>query len=308
MESVFRQTCRDFEVILVDDGSTDSSPALCDGYAAAHPDFVRVVHKANGGLSSARNCGIDAAKGSFVVFPDPDDWLEADYVCKFAELQQLYNADMVCTGYFVDCENSCTPALPGAVLRSLDAHKAKEALLIAPAMIGFAWNKLYRLDIIRNNGIRFLDDVGTTEDLDFACRYLDFCNTVIHDPASRTYHYFQRKGAATHSSFSSKRMDSIHTYEKIIRSCGKDNALLASAAREEICVTAVNLLWDFETAKSTDYAAKQLLKKYIRENLKIHMHSKRYSCTRKAQALAAAFSPGLFTIFKSLVRKLKERN
>ena len=80
MDAMLSQTSRDFEIVLEDDGSTDASPVLCDGYAAEHPGFIRVVHKPNGGLSSARNAGIEAAKGEFIIFPDPDDWTEPQYV------------------------------------------------------------------------------------------------------------------------------------------------------------------------------------------------------------------------------------
>ena len=68
METMLAQTCQDFEILLVDDGSTDNSGQMCDDYAAKHSDFIRVVHKENGGLSSARNAGIDAAKGKYPIF------------------------------------------------------------------------------------------------------------------------------------------------------------------------------------------------------------------------------------------------
>ena len=68
METMLAQTCQDFEILLVDDGSTDNSGQMCDDYAAKHSDFIRVVHKENGGLSSARNAGIDAAKGKYPFF------------------------------------------------------------------------------------------------------------------------------------------------------------------------------------------------------------------------------------------------
>ena len=87
MDSLLGQSCRDFEIILVDDGSTDSSGTLCDSYAARYPELVRVIHKPNGGPSSARNAGLDAARGEFVTFPDPDDWVEPDYVGSFLRLQ-----------------------------------------------------------------------------------------------------------------------------------------------------------------------------------------------------------------------------
>ena len=149
MDSLLDQTCRDYEILLIDDGSTDSSGALCDGYAADHPELVRVVHKPNGGLSSARNAGIDAAKGEFIIFPDPDDWTEPGYVEHLLTLQREHDADLVCTGYFVATDEASVPGSPEDAISVLSGPDAQRGLLLPPRMNGFAWNKLYRLDIIR---------------------------------------------------------------------------------------------------------------------------------------------------------------
>lgn len=301
MDTMLSQTCRDFEIILVDDGSTDASSAMCDAYAAAQPGFIRVIHKPNGGLSSARNAGIDAAAGEFIVFPDPDDWVEPDYVRHLLEFQQMHDADLVCTGYYIADD---TASLPGsadtepAVLSAVDARKG---LILPPHMNGFAWNKLYRLDLIRQHGLRFLDDVGTTEDLDFVYRYLAHAKTVCYAPGLRTYHYYQRPGAATHSGYSPKKLGSIHTYEKILADCTDPE--LADAAREEICVAAVNLLWAWELGDRTDRAGRKLLLQHIRQNLPTHLRSSRYGLGRKLQAVTAAVSPKLFTRLKNAAHK-----
>jgi glycosyltransferase EpsJ len=86
VQSMLAQTERDFELLLIDDGSPDNSPALCDAYAA-RDSRVRVIHKPNGGVSSARNAGLDAAAGKFVVFLDSDDWAEPDYLSRLLTLQ-----------------------------------------------------------------------------------------------------------------------------------------------------------------------------------------------------------------------------
>lgn len=303
MDTLFGQTCQDYEILLIDDGSTDGSGAMCDAYAAGHPELVRVVHKENGGLSSARNAGIDAAKGEYIIFPDPDDWVEPDYVEKLLMHQRRHNADLVCTGYYVDTENDCIPAKQVGQPAIMTGREARKALILPPQLGGFAWNKLYRLDIIRENGLRFLDDVGTTEDLDFAYRYLAHCQTVCHAPSERTYHYYQRPGAATHSTFSPRQMASIRTYEKIIADCHADRPELAAAAGEEICVTAVNLLWGYQNNGQKDAAVKKRLMKWIRSHLKAHLTSCRYGIGRKLQAAAAAISPELFTLLKKAARK-----
>ena len=77
VDSILAQTYQNIEVILVDDGSPDSCPEICDEYAA-QDERIKVIHKANGGLSSARNAGLDAASGDWVSFIDSDDWIEPD--------------------------------------------------------------------------------------------------------------------------------------------------------------------------------------------------------------------------------------
>lgn len=303
METMLAQTCRDFEILLVDDGSTDGSGPMCDAYAADHPDFIRVVHKANGGLSSARDAGIDAARGDFIIFPDPDDWVETDYVEKLLEYRRQYGADLVCTGYYVDTETGCMLAKQDQPPMTLSGTEAQKALLLPPQMSGFAWNKLYRLDLIRKHDLRFLDDVGITEDLDFAYRYLAFCRTVCFAPSARTYHYFQRDGAATRSGFSRHKLDSLHTYEKIIADCEQTMPDLAQAAKNEICTTAVNLIWMYQNSRIKDSEAKKALLCCIRENLPTYLRGKRYGPGRKVQAVLAGFCPGLYVHLKNAVRR-----
>ncbi len=297
MDTMLAQTCRDFEIVLIDDGSTDASPVLCDAYAAAHPGFIRALHKPNGGLSSARNAGIDAARGEFIIFPDPDDWTEPQYVEHLLKLQREHDADLVCTGYYIATEEASAPGSADTAPAVLSGEAARRGLLLPPRMNGFAWNKLYRLEIIRAQNLRFLDDVGTTEDLDFAYRYLAHAKTVCYAPALRTYHYYQRPGAATHSGYSPRKLGSIHTYEKILADA--TDRELADAAREEICATAVNLLWAWEKGDHADREGRKTLLGHIRRQLSVHLRSKRYGLGRKLQALTAAISPKLFTRLKN---------
>lgn len=303
MDTLLDQTCKDYEILLIDDGSTDESAAMCDGYAEKYPQLIRVIHKANGGLSSARNAGIDAARGTHIVFPDPDDWVEHDYVEKLIAHCAANDVDMVCTGYFVDTENNCIPAKQDAPAMTMSGSEGQKALLLPPQMDGFAWNKLYKLDIIRKNGLRFLDDVGITEDLDFAYRYLAHCRMVYYAPSDRTYHYFQRDGAATRSGFSKRKLDSLRTYEKIIADCTQNAPDLAQAARDEICTTAVNLIWMYGNSDVKDPQAKKALLRHIRGNLAAYVKGSRYGMGRKVQAVLAGYVPGVYVLLKNAVQK-----
>ncbi|MBQ2854122.1 MAG: glycosyltransferase [Oscillospiraceae bacterium] len=104
VDSILNQTYRNLEVILVDDGATDASGAICDDYAG-RDDRVRVIHKENGGLSSARNAGIDVARGTYLEFVDSDDWLEPDGVESLLSLALEQNTELVAGGrYDVNAE------------------------------------------------------------------------------------------------------------------------------------------------------------------------------------------------------------
>ena len=300
MDTLVKQSLA-YEIILVDDGSTDSSPKICDDYMQMYPAFVRVVHKDNGGLSSARNAGMDVARGKYVIFPDPDDWVELDSVSQMVELQNYYQTDLLSVGYYVDTDEKCVPANEGQKPNCMDGVAAQRALFIPPKMGGFAWNKLYHLDIIRKYNLRFLDNVGTTEDLDFTYRYLIHCDTVCFVPSIRLYHYYQRSGAATHSKFSLKKMETIRTYEKIIES-SKDDKLI-QAAREEICNTAINLIWQYQNSNLQDKDVLKKLQRYARNYLRNYLHSTQYGKGRKLQAIMACHIPAVYTFLKNRVTK-----
>ena len=98
IESIRCQTYSNFELILVDDGSPDGSPQICDDYAAVD-DRIRVIHKNNRGLSSARNAGLDIAQGEFICFIDSDDYIKPEYLETLLTLQRKNNADLVICEY-----------------------------------------------------------------------------------------------------------------------------------------------------------------------------------------------------------------
>lgn len=304
MESLLHQTCRDYEILLIDDGSTDSSGALCDEYAAIYPELVRVVHKPNGGLSSARNAGIAHALGEFIVFPDPDDWVEPDYVAAFLEVQARYHADLVCLGHYVDTDSASIPCKPDAQMLLLSGSEAQRGLLLPPGMQGFSWNKLYRLEIIRTYGLSFPNQMGITEDLFFTYQYLAHCHTVCHVPTRYVYHYYQRENSSTRSPFNREKIHTIRTYEHIIADCAERDPILAHGARNEICTVAVNLLYEYEMTGKPDPEARAWLLSRVRQLLPGYLKQSRYGLGRKVQTLLTAVSPRLLMHLKKAVRNI----
>lgn len=299
MDTLMNQTSKDYEIILIDDGSTDSSAAICDRYSADFSDFITVIHKKNGGLCSARNTGIDSANGEFIIFPDPDDWVESNYIEEFLKLQDSKKPDLVSLGFYVDDSNGCRTITKGNGLFELDADNAKISVLDSHGMCGFAWNKLYRLDIIRKHHLYFLDNSGAIEDLNFAYRYLCHCKNVCFDPTKQVYHYYQREGSATHIAFSQKQMDSLNTYDLIIRE--SNNCNVAAAAREKLCFQAANLITLYFSASCKDNSVLKLIRKALKDNVKYLIKSKNCSVIRKLQLILASVSPKLYYIMKTKI-------
>ena len=156
---ITEQTYRNLDIILVDDGSTDRTPELCDKIALQDPR-IRVFHKKNGGLGSARNIGIDYARGEYLCFFDVDDSLDTDYIANSVHYAEEKNVDLVIYGYYARYEHSEQEEL--IALREREIHKNSELkevfceeLLWMKHGNGFAWNKFYRVSFLKDHGFRF---------------------------------------------------------------------------------------------------------------------------------------------------------
>lgn len=169
VDSVLSQTMQDFEIILVDDGATDSSGAICDRYGAQDPR-IRVIHRKNGGLSEARNTGLDAAIGEYVYFLDSDDYIAPHSLEVLTNLARKEQADVVFFDafvFFTDCEpdpkvyqyhrSRDYGVLPGKqmLLKLLDTDEYRTAV---PLM-------LLRLDYMRHNQLRFRSGILHEDEL-----------------------------------------------------------------------------------------------------------------------------------------------
>lgn len=105
LDSILAQTFQDYECLLIDDGSKDGSPAICDEYAQKD-ERVKVFHKPNGGLSDARNYGLEQAQGKYTIFADPDDWVDAEGLNKLFETAEQENADMTICDFYREDEHA----------------------------------------------------------------------------------------------------------------------------------------------------------------------------------------------------------
>jgi len=192
VDSILAQTYTNIEVILIDDGSPDGCPAICDEYAEKDSRVV-VIHQKNAGVSAARNAGLDVAKGEYIGFVDSDDWIEPDMYEVLLELATKNNVDISAVGFCINddfCDNKSTAEVE--IISQRDAIIAFLNGKIYPAI----WHKLFEARIIKN--IRFVNDFTIGEDLIFTLEAIDNSNGFACS-STQYYHYFQRQDSAIHS-------------------------------------------------------------------------------------------------------------
>lgn len=189
VESLLAQSHKNLEIILVEDGSPDSSGAICDRYAAADKR-VRAIHQPNAGASAARNNGIETATGDFLCFVDADDEVEPNYIRDFVQ-GLAPEVDLVFQGICEIREGKSTRKIPPLQFFCQGELTQAIALINRQSMFGYVCNKLYRRSIIMEHGLRFRRDIRLSEDRLFALEYMRYARG-IQLVAACNYRYYQQ--------------------------------------------------------------------------------------------------------------------
>lgn len=179
IDSIRNQTYRNLEIILVDDGSPDKSGEMCDALAKEDPR-IRVIHKENGGLSSARNAGLDVANGEYVSFVDSDDWISLDMYQRLMDLMQQHHAQIAAGGMQDNTGKHFNPGYPkNANVEVFSRLDALREITINKKITNSACDKLWKKTIF--DTIRF--PVGEYyEDFKTSYKCIDLVDTVVYDP------------------------------------------------------------------------------------------------------------------------------
>lgn len=195
VDSVLQQSMKDFELILVDDGSRDSSGQLCDLFAQ-RDGRVRSIHQSNQGAAAARNTGMAAARGQYITFIDSDDFVPANYL-----EQLLITAEDGCDLAVCPLQRPEDPGkLPEDDIRVDFRHpEHKEAFgkLFASYVLHGPCTKLYKRALLEKNNVRFQTDLVQGEDCVFVFTYLRFCHTLRYR-TSPVYYYYNNVQSVTH--------------------------------------------------------------------------------------------------------------
>lgn len=200
VDSIIKQTYKNLDIILVDDGSPDNSGKICDNYKEKYTN-IRVIHQKNQGLSVARNNGLAVAKGSYITFVDSDDWIAPDMVSvMYKNLKKSY-ADISVIGFYnVYEDRKMVKNTIGNKTQIMTSMEALECFLFNGYITPCVWGKLYKIDIwsgVKCPPGKLFEDQYTTYKL------LDKANKIVFNPYPY-YYYLKRNGSIGHSGFSEK--------------------------------------------------------------------------------------------------------
>ena len=202
VDSILSQTYRNFELILVDDGSTDHCPLLCDGYAKLD-NRVRVFHKENGGAASARNVGIHAARGDYILFADSDDeWSDITALQSIVKALATYHCDVLCTNLYkiyADGQNKKKYFAPSGPLIGTAEIFRCERYISSPS------TKIIKSEIFSKGQLDFVENIGS-EDIDWSLRVALLSERMVYIDIS-FYCYLQRETSSSHNMTFAKLSD-----------------------------------------------------------------------------------------------------
>ncbi len=184
VDSLLQQTLTDFELLLIDDGSPDSSGEICDDYERRDAR-VRVFHKTNGGVGSARQLGLEQARGQYVIHADPDDWVEPTILEELYAVAQVGLCDIVMCDYWMEYSNR--QQLCELNIDNEDARVLMQRL-VSGSLHGSLCNKLVRRDFLLAHDIGFAAGLNICEDLIFCLKMLR-CGATCRYLNQPFYHY-----------------------------------------------------------------------------------------------------------------------
>ncbi|RPE03506.1 glycosyltransferase [Candidatus Pantoea deserta] len=222
VESVLAQGEPRVELILIDDGSTDSSPVMLESWRA-HPQ-VRIISQRNGGVSSARNAGIAASRGAYLRFVDADDFLPADALSRCLSLMND-NVGLIVgeSQHFTPQGEPVARSFPAEAQRVLSASDAVNDLLYFHPRHGIC-DKLFRGELVRSHQLRFNEQIANFEDLLFVMQYLSLLGTQqVICINSVIYHYVESENSATRSSVREKHFSFARSFSEMQRVLGRSN-------------------------------------------------------------------------------------
>lgn len=290
----------DWELILVDDGSPDGCPAICDEYAAKD-ERVRVIHKENGGVSTARNVGLDVARGEWIWFVDGDDFIK-DYSIPqiLSYINKYSDCDLVQMGmlYFTNGSYNNKVSVKEYLSKDKNDFLLQNVCFHNPRM-------LFKRSLIEENKIRFTCGIKIAEDQEFQLKCMMKCNYPIQLPIE-SYVYRQRLDSATHNSDTEKRIvdDTLVVLDNIYNYIVSNNISAEGWLQNRLLIMVRSLLYAASKVKDLD-------KKYVKNKLRVLILKYRESgfhCFNTPKIYIANFNVTLYFLLNKMYLRIKGLN
>lgn len=296
IESILRQSYDNFELIIVDDGSTDSSGKICDEIKSID-NRITVYHKENGGLSDARNYGIDRANGDYITFIDSDDYIHEDFLKTLVELVVKYNTDISIVGSVALEEGKSVNEINTnkIIEKCMNTEEALECMLLRRGFGISAWSKLYKTDLF--NDIRYpkgllYEDTYTTPYV------IDKCDKIAYN-SQKMYYWVQRQDSITHRKLADKDFKLFDSFDELVKFINKNYPNISEAAEcryiDDSFITIMRRL-----VYSDDYLEKA---EYVRSKCNNYWKSaSKNKYVRKRRRLEAATASRSLSLYRMLTK------
>lgn len=288
INSIVNQTYKNLEIILVDDGSPDSCPEICDGWAL-RDHRIKVIHKENGGLSSARNAGLKICSGEYIMFTDSDDFIDKEMVEELLNLAETKQAEVSACS-IKKFYNGSSHNFRNYFEKEITEYSGLQAInaMLREEIDCAAWNKLYKVDAIK--GFEFPHG-RYNEDVIFLFYSWQKISKVVYTKKS-FYNYRVTANSLTHS-FSERRFDYMNNAKEIKTFIDSNIPSLKDTGRIYLNICASNTLMDLWYASSiirfSDYF--KMCRSIVRKNLLEILLSKTYNAKTKIKSFVMSIIP-----------------
>lgn len=291
-ESILAQTYSNFELIIVDDGSTDCSLSICRGYSEKDKR-IRIIESKNFGVSHARNLGLEVIQGDAVLFLDSDDWIDSDYIERLVNQMQRNNLDVAICGYTVVFGDAIKTTNVSLSMEPFYKNTFFNYLFEDDYYRGYLVNKLIRYSIIKENNIKFHEYIPIMEDAVFLCEVASKADRFFYDYSYHGYNYVQRSSSAINSKkFDVRKLILFDVYKIILEYLNKyAEERFINNVKYVFLNYASELLYQ---AKLNDYDYKRIKKKFVqlrKEYLNGALRSQKFGVGRKVKLIIFSAMP-----------------
>lgn len=296
IDSLLEQSYSNFEIILVDDGSTDASPAICDQYAQKDAR-IRVIHQKNGGVSSARNTALNAAQGEYLTQVDPDDWIAPDYLYCLLQLCQHFQVPLSACNHFISTPTHQECRFPDNKKQVvLSAFECCQNILYHGIPDVSGWGKLYHRSVYREIHYptgKTYEDTYVIADILLAAGHLAFTSTPL-------YYYRIRDNSISRDVFSSAKMEFLEAVDHMTSTILRVYPELQNGAVRRKVHAALSTRRYFVNCEKALYPLRNELEYFVRKNAHTVVKDMRAPLRDKTAILALLLGSRCYDCFWKL--------